>query len=92
MANGRRQISFQASLEMAAAQIRKPRAEIRPAATARQRGEKKSEIRTPSQHVLSGCGRLSDFGFRVSSRLAGFRLSDFSRSSAWFWTKGDWLN
>src|ERR1035437_2395416 len=60
-------IRLKASLEMAVIQIRKPRAEIR----------KKSEIRSPKSEPGGAAKLFPTFGFHASSRLAGFRTSDF---------------
>jgi hypothetical protein len=45
--------------------IRNPKAEVRPAATARQRGEKKPEARKPKSEPDNPAG--GSFGFEVPS-------------------------
>jgi hypothetical protein len=66
-------VSFQA-------QIRRPNPEGRPAALARQRGEKKSESRKPKNDERTSV-RISAFGFLsgFGPRISGF-AGDFSNS------------
>src|ERR1017187_1727704 len=56
--------------------IRRPKSEIRPAATARQRGEKKPETRNPMDKPTPGPFCVSAFEFRISfgCRPSGFGL------------------
>src|SRR5438046_7273097 len=61
-------------------QIRNPKSEIRPAATARQRGESKPEARNPNRSLAGfGSTRSSEFGFLSDFE---FRNSDFRFDSS----------
>src|SRR5260221_10994500 len=68
-----RNILFNNFMGVTPGKCRMPNAEIRTAATARQRGERKSEIRGPN-YALNQSVQSSDFALRASF---GLRTLDF---------------